>query len=176
MLRHTRHTLLAAAACLALFTGIRPSAAPQNAAAASSGTLAVSGAVRTPLSLAAVELKSMPRLQVEAKDHDGKPVKDHGVLVGEILKRAGATLGADLRGDAMASYVVAVAADGYRVVFSLAELDPALTGGEIIVADTADGKALAPSQGPLRIVVPKDTRPARSVRMLTRLDVVRLVK
>jgi len=60
------------------------------------------------------------------------------------------------------------------VVFSLGELDPALTGSEIIVADRADGKPLVAPQGPLRIVVPNDTRPARSIRMLERLEVVRL--
>jgi hypothetical protein len=49
-----------------------------------------------------------------------------------------------------------------------------LTGSEIIIADTIDGKPLSASQGPLRIVVPKDTRAARSIRMLQRLEVVRL--
>jgi hypothetical protein len=99
-----------------------------------------------------------------------------GVLVGELLKRAGSTLGGDLRGNAVATYVVASAADGYQVVFSLAELDPAMTVSEIIVADTIDGKPLFAYQGPLRIVAPRDARPARSIRMLQRLDVVRLKK
>ena len=43
-----------------------------------------------------------------------------------------------LRGDAVASYVVASASDGYQVVFSLAEPDPAFSGSEIIVADTTE--------------------------------------
>ena len=46
------------------------------------------------------------------------------MLVGEILKRAGAPLGTELRGNAIASYVLASATDGYQVLFSLAELDP----------------------------------------------------
>ena len=75
-----------------------------------------------------------------------------GVLVGELLKRAGVPLGAELRGNAVASYVVASAADGYQVVFSLAELDPAFTSNQIMVADTIDGKPLFGYQGPLRIV------------------------
>ena len=138
--------------------------------------LKVTGDVRTPLSLAPDELKSMPRTRVQVKDEDGRTVTYEGVLVGEILKRAGATLGTDMRGNAIATYVVASATDGYQVVFSLAELDPAFTGSEIIVADTIDGKPLFAYQGPLRIVAPKDTRPARSIRMLERLDVVRLKK
>ena len=81
-----------------------------------------------------------------------------------------------MRGPAITSYVVASAADGYQVVFSLAELDSGLTSNDIIVADTVDGKPLFDYQGPLRLVAPKDTRAARSVRMLDRLEVVRLRK
>ena len=120
------------------------------------------------------ELKGMPRTSVEVKGEDGRVVKYEGVLVGEILKRAGATVGSEMRGDAMATYVVASASDGYQVVFSLAELDPAFTSSEIIVADTIDGKPLFAYQGPLRIVAPKDARATRSIRMLQRLEVVRL--
>ncbi len=159
--------IVALSACL---FGIVAAQAPPPG---SSGTLAIAGAVRTPLTLSAADLKAMTRTQKESKDHDGRTVKYEGVLVGEILKRAGAPAGADLRGAALTTYVVATASDGYQVVFSLGELDPALSGSEIIVADTADGKPLAANQGPLRIVAPNDSRPARSVRMLERLEVVR---
>ncbi len=114
----------------------------------------------------------MPRTRVEVKE-DGEAVTYAGVLVGEILKRAGAPIGSELRGNAVATYVVASATDGYQVVFSLAELDPAFTGNDIIVADTIDGKPLSANQGPLRIVAPKDVRRARSIRMLERIEVVR---
>jgi len=139
-------------------------------------TLTVTGDVPAPLSLSPDAIKAMPRTRVATKGEDGQTVTYEGVLVGEILKRAGATLGSDMRGNAVATYVVASATDGYRAVFSLAELDPAFTGSEIIVADTIDGKPLGAHQGPLRIVAPKDTRGARAVRMLERLEVVRLKK
>ena len=61
-------------------------------------------------------------------------------------------------------------------MFSLAELDPGFCGSVIIVADTTDGKPLFAYQGPFRIIAPRDTRAARSIRMLQRLDVVRLKK
>lgn len=96
--------------------------------------------------------------------------------MGEILKRAGAPLAAELRGNAIATYVVASATDGYQVVLSLAELDSTFTRNDIIVADTIDGKPLFAYRGPLRIVAPKDMRGARSIRMLERLEVVRLRK
>ena len=41
-----------------------------------------------------------------------------------VLVRAGAPVGKNLRGNALATYVVAKAHDGYQVVYSLAELDP----------------------------------------------------
>ncbi len=138
-------------------------------------SLAVGGDVGTPLSFTPEELETLPRTKVEVQE-DGRTISYEGVLVGEILKRAGAPLGAELRGDAIASYVVATATDGYQVVFSLAELDPAFTSNDIIVADTIDGKPLFAYQGPLRIVAPKDARRARSIRMLERLEVVRLKK
>jgi DMSO/TMAO reductase YedYZ molybdopterin-dependent catalytic subunit len=145
------------------------------AAAAAQATLTVAGDVATPLSIAAAELKSMPRTRVEAKD-EGRTVVYEGVLVAEVLKRAGAPLGGELRGNALPTYVLASASDGYQVLFSLAELDPALTSNDIIIADTIDGKPLLAHQGPLRIVAPKDSRGARSIRMLQRLEVVRLRK
>jgi hypothetical protein len=143
--------------------------------ASAASPLAVVGNVGTSLSLAPADLKSLPRTRVEVKE-DGRTLTYEGVLVAEILKRAGVPLGSDLRGAAVATYVVASATDGYRVVFSIGELDPAMTSNEIIIADSIDGKPLFGYQGPLRIVAPKDARGARSVRMLTRLEVVRLEK
>ncbi len=133
------------------------------------------GDVGTALSLAPGDLKSLPRTRVEIKE-DGRTLTYEGVVVAEILKRAGVPLGSELRGDAIATYVVASATDGYQVVFSIGELDPDFTSNDIIVADTIDGKPLFAYQGSLRIVAPKDSRGARSIRMLTRLEVVRLKK
>jgi DMSO/TMAO reductase YedYZ molybdopterin-dependent catalytic subunit len=73
----------------------------------------------------------------------------------------------------MATYVLAEGADGYRVVFSLAELDSGILDSEVIVADTMDGAPLGTNQGPFRIVAPHEKRPARWVRMLKTLTVVR---
>jgi hypothetical protein len=164
--------VIVAVAVLALACGPVPVAAQATPAA----TLKVTGDVRTPLSLSSDEIKSMPRTHVQVKDENGASVTYDGVLVGELLKRAGAKIGAEMRGNAVATYVVASASDGYQVVFSLAELDPAFTGSEVIVADTIDGKPLFAYQGPWRIVAPKDTRPARSIRMLQQLEVVQLKK
>ena len=164
----TRRTFVLALAGLVSIAAVQtPAPAPS--------TLTVAGDVSTPLTMAAADLKAMPRKQVEMKN-EGRTVVYEGVLVAEILKRAGVPLGTDLRGNAMATYVVASASDGYQVLFSLPELDPAFTSNDIIIADTIDGKPLFAYQGPLRIVTPKDARATRSIRMLQRLEVVRLRK
>ena len=79
------------------------------------------------------------------------------------------------RGKALAGYVLAEAKDGYQVLFSLAELDPAFIDNQILLADTLDGKPLG-AENRFRLVVPKDKPGARSVRMLTKLEVVQLRK
>jgi hypothetical protein len=78
--------------------------------------------------------------------------------------------------NSLAAYVLASASDGYQVVFSIGELDPVLTNSDIIVADTIDGKPLPASQGVFRIVAPRDSRGARGVHLLERLEIVRLRK
>jgi DMSO/TMAO reductase YedYZ molybdopterin-dependent catalytic subunit len=146
---------------------------PRLAAQTDSPGVVVGGDVPRSFTLGAGELKSMPRATVTVSE-GGRMTTFDGVPIAEVLKRAGAPLGSELSGKALASYVLVTAADGYQAVFSLAECDPALTDTQPIVADTADGAPLGEKQGPLRLVVPRDKRAARAVRMLRRIDVVRL--
>jgi hypothetical protein len=95
------------------------------------------------------------------------------VALEEILHKAGVPQGEALRGPAMATYVVAEGMDGYRVVFSLAELDSGIADSEVLVADTMDGAPLGDRLGPFRLVAPHEKRPARWMRMLKSLSVVR---
>jgi hypothetical protein len=136
-------------------------------------TLVVSGAVKTPLTLTVGDLAKMPRTTVTINE-DGTDVHYEGVRLAEILTRAGATVGAALRGKALASYLLCEAKDGYRVVFALAEFDPDFSDNPIIVADSRDGKPLFDYQGPFRIMAPRDKKAARGIRMLTKLTVVQL--
>ena len=163
---------LAIVAFATVALGQHATVAAQPAAAA---VIAVGGDVSHVMSLTAAVIRAMPRTTVTVSE-EGRETKYEGVLVGEILKRAGAPVGRDMTGQAVASYVLAKAKDGYQVVFSLPELDPAFTANDIIVADTIDGKPLFDYQGPFRIVAPHDKRGARSIRMLQSLDLVRLRK
>jgi DMSO/TMAO reductase YedYZ molybdopterin-dependent catalytic subunit len=138
--------------------------------------LKINGGVSTPLVLTVADLKNMPRKKLTVVNpHDKKTEMYEGVLLEELLRKAGAPQGENLRGAAMASYILAEAADGYRVVFSLAELDSGILESEIIVADTMDGAPLGAKQGPFRLVAPREKRPARWVRMLKSITVARAV-
>jgi DMSO/TMAO reductase YedYZ molybdopterin-dependent catalytic subunit len=135
----------------------------------------VTGAVKQSLALTADDLAKMPRASVRTTNNGMETVYE-GVWLHEVLKRAGAPQGSELRGKALAGYLLAEAQDGYQVVFSLAEIDPAFIDNEILLADTANGKPLFGAQGRFRLVAPKDKPGARSVRMLTKLEVVQLRK
>jgi len=137
--------------------------------------LRVSGAVSQPLALSLQDLAAMPRTKVTAKEHDSTATYE-GVALTEILQKAGAPLGKQLHGKALASYVLVTAHDGYRVVFALPELDPDFTDAsrQIVLADTADGKPLTEKQGPVRIIVPQEKRGARWIRMVESIEVVKI--
>jgi hypothetical protein len=138
--------------------------------------LTVRGDIPQSLILKAADLAIMPRETVSIPDQDGTNASYEGVALRAILERAGVPLGKDLRGRALASYVVAKARDGYQVLFSLGEIDAAFGNETILVVDKRDGKALSESQGPLRLVCPNDKTASRFVRMLETLEVVRLLK
>jgi DMSO/TMAO reductase YedYZ molybdopterin-dependent catalytic subunit len=116
----------------------------------------------------------MPRKTLSVVNpHDKKKETYEGVLLEDLLTKAGVPQGEQLRGTSMATYVIAEATDGYRVVFSLAELDSGILESEVIVADTVDGAPLSAQQGPFRLVAPHEKRPARWVRMLKSITVMR---
>jgi len=134
--------------------------------------LKVTGAVSTPLTLTAEDLKKMPRTTLQVSNsHEKKSETYEGVLLEELLRRAGVPQGDQLRGKLMATCVTAEAEDGYKVVFAIAELDSGIANAEVLVADTVDGAPIDAKRGPFRLVVPHDKRPARWVRMLKSITV-----
>ncbi len=139
-------------------------------------TLSVTGDVPMPLTLKAEDLASMPREKVSLPDAKGGNTEYEGVLLREVLKRAGAPLEGQLRRKALASYILAKAKDGYQVVFTLGEIDAQFGNDPILIADMRDDKPLPATQGPFRLVCPRDKEGARSVRMLETVELVLLQK
>jgi DMSO/TMAO reductase YedYZ molybdopterin-dependent catalytic subunit len=85
----------------------------------------------------------------------------------EFLDSAGVTTGAQLRGKNLAKYMLVKCADGYQVVFSLAELDNNFTDRVVILADAMDGQPLPEGKGPYKLIVPGEKKPARSCFQVT---------
>lgn len=160
--------------CLAM-TGLLGISLPMVWAQNEPAAIQVTGAVKQPLTLTADDLAKLPRASVRMMNNGMETVYE-GVWLHEALKKAGVPQGEALRGKALAGYIIAEAQDGYQVVFSLGELDPGFADTEILLADTANGKPLFGGQGRFRLVIPKDKAGARSVRMLTKLEVVQLRK
>jgi DMSO/TMAO reductase YedYZ molybdopterin-dependent catalytic subunit len=136
-------------------------------------SLNVSGEVERPLKLTAADLGKLPRRSVRAKDHGGKESEFEGVPLVEVLTLAGVKFGEGLRGKNLELYLVVEAADGYRAVYALPELDPASSDKIVLLADKRDGKPLDAKEGPLRIVAPDEKRQARWVRQVTGLVIKR---
>jgi hypothetical protein len=135
-------------------------------------TIRISGSGIQALDVTAADLTKMPHLAVDVRvPHTGAMQHYEGVRLSDLLLKAGVPLGEKLRGQGLATYVIARASDGYAVVYSIAEVDPAMNDNQIIVADAMNGKALEPKQGPFKVVVPTDKRPARWIRMLIALEV-----
>lgn len=127
------------------------------------------------ISLSQTDLAKLPSHTVKAMEH-GKEASYEGVLAHDVLSQPGVPLGKDLRGKALSCYVLATGRDGYAVVYSLTEFDTAFQDSDILIADKREGKPLDEKEGPLRMIVPHDKKPARSVRMLERIDIVQLRK
>jgi DMSO/TMAO reductase YedYZ molybdopterin-dependent catalytic subunit len=138
-------------------------------------SISVTGSVTTPLTLTAEMLAQMPRATATISNN-GIDMQYEGVWLRDILKKAGVPAGEALRGKTLTTYVLAEAQDGYQVVFSLGELDPALGDTPILVADKANGKPLFGENGTFRLVSSRDKRGARAVRMLTKIEVVQVRK
>jgi hypothetical protein len=159
-----------AALMLALFAFLSIDAAAQTALADQSAIRVIAEG-HAAIALDRAALAAMPRISVTAAAHHEPPSQWQGVSLRSIVQKAGAPSGEQLRGHAMTTIVRITASDHYQVVFSLAELDPMLGDEQAILADTQDGHPIA-KDGPYRIIVPNDKRPARWIRNVTTIEVI----
>lgn len=121
--------------------------------------------------LSLADLSRLPRRSIRATDESGKESLFEGVLLAEVLKSAGQKFGTELGGKALANYLLVEAADGYRAIFALPELDATFTDAIVLLADHRDGEPLEEREGPLRMIVPHEKRHARWVRRVIALYV-----
>ena len=114
-------------------------------------------------------LAALPHVSLTAFNEHAKANQTYsGVPLMVLLKTLGVPdkpHGKDLR-----LYLVAEGADGYGVAFAVAEVNPDVHTGNVIVADSMDGKPLA-DDGVFKLVLDGEKRPARWVRNLTTIKV-----
>jgi hypothetical protein len=119
----------------------------------------------TPAALAALPHKTV----TVHNEHTKTDEIYSGVPLIDLLTRLGVP--AKPMGKDMGFYLVAVGSDGYKAVYSVAEINPDVHDATVIVADTEDGKVLQ-TAGPLELIATGDKRPARWVRNLVAVRVL----
>jgi hypothetical protein len=153
---------------------VRPAALLAGLAAAFLATAALAqdlvirgldGAERT---ISAAEIAALPRAEVQVTWGE-KTRAFAGPRLAHVLRAAGQPVGARLHGQ-LATFVVVEGADGFRAVYSLAELDADLHAGKSILADRVDGAPLAGKEAPWRLVAEGDLKPWRSVYAVRRVE------
>lgn len=117
------------------------------------------------------DLDKLPHVEATVSSHNVQGTY-RGVPLGALLELVGRPVGEALRGKALSEVVSVEAADGYRVVFALAEVDSGFTNKRIFLADTKNGARMDASEGPFRIIVPDEKRPARWARQVVRIRLV----
>ena len=135
-------------------------------------TLSLSGASGQTATLTAADVAALPHVQVTTKAH-GQTHVYSGVILGDVLAKVGAPRGEAIKGPELATVVRFTAKDGYQVVLDLAQTDPITRASRVIVADREAGAPLK-DDGPFRLVIEDDLRPARSARQIERIEVIKL--
>jgi hypothetical protein len=123
----------------------------------------------SPEQFAALPHKTVAVFNAHSKKNEGYS----GVLLSDLLAQAGVPLGESVRGKLFMIGIVAQGMDHYSVLYSLAEVDPSIHTGDVIVADTLDGQKLT-QDGAFKMVSSEERRPARWVRNLTSISVVKV--
>jgi len=166
--------LRAASAAVVVAAAAGPVAAQSASAPAPvEDVLRVSLADGTTMAFARADLEKLASESALAKLPGRAAFSVTGVLVPTLLRAAGMDLSANLGSSAVVSRaLVARAADGYRAVFGLAEVDPHFGHAPMIVVwKLSDGSSLPARSGPFELIHTGDGRAARWVRQLQSLEV-----
>ena len=133
--------------------------------------LAAALVMGTPAPVDSALLAGLPMHDVTLTAH-GTTQICNGPAFAAVLAKLGLPQGESLRGPALAAGVIVRARDGYAVLFSLGEVDASLGNSGAILATLCGGKPLTEQDGPFRLIVPNENRPARSVRQVTTIELV----
>jgi hypothetical protein len=120
------------------------------------------------------EFSALPHKTVSVFNSQSKANEKYsGVPLTDLLAKVGVPLGEKVKGKLFLTGVVAEGTDNYDVLYALAEVDPTIHAGDVIVADSVDGHKLE-KDGQFKMVSTEEKRPARWVRNLTSIAVVQV--
>jgi hypothetical protein len=162
---------------LAVFCALTLSAQAQqmgmaHESAAPSTQLTLRGLDGKSVTLSPADLAALPHKTVTVMNHHTNASETYsGVALSDLLAKIGAPQGSDVKGKLFLLGVIATGTDNYSVLFALAETDPTIHTGDIIVADQMNGQKLD-KDGAFKLVSTEEKRPARWVRNLASISLV----
>jgi hypothetical protein len=124
------------------------------------------------VSLTPEEVAALPHKMVSVFNAHTKANENYsGVALADLLAKIGVPHGEEVKGKLFMTAVIAEGTDKYSVLYALAEVDPSIHTGDVIVADLVDGQKLG-KDGAFKMVSTEERRPARWVRNLTEISVI----
>ncbi|RZJ75527.1 MAG: molybdopterin-binding protein [Flavobacterium sp.] len=150
-----------------------------SAAAQVTSTITVGGAITKPYTLKFDDLKAMKAISL-----DSLPIYNHKMEPKNALKKLKGVLLKDVLDKAEFSvkspktlsefYIVCIADDGYKVVYSWNELFNSETGNRTLVITEIDGSSVMNQKEGIRLVTPTDKATGR--RYVKNLSKIRIEK
>lgn len=134
--------------------------------------LDIDGYVAQKVELTMADFHRLPMQQYATTHQRGDTVLYDVVRLVDVLALAGVPTKDQLKGEERQKIVVVTAGDGYKVVFSLPELDPKTEGGAVLLAIGQEGKPLNKQVGPLQIIAPNDRLHSRWIRKVRHIDIL----
>ena len=134
--------------------------------------LKITGLDGKSITLSPEEFAALPHKTVSVfNSHSKATEKYSGVPLADLLAKVGVPLGEQVKGKLFLTGIVAEGTDNYDVLYTLAEADPSIHAGEVLVADSVDDHKLD-KDGAFKVVSTEEKRPARWVRNLASITVV----
>jgi len=134
--------------------------------------LTIKGLDGKSVTLSPADVAALPHKSISVFNSHTKANENYsGVTLADLLNKAGVPQGENVKGNVFMTAVIAEGTDKYRVLYALAEVDPTIHTGDVIVADSVDGQKLG-KDGAFKMVSTEERRPARWVRNLAEISVI----
>jgi DMSO/TMAO reductase YedYZ molybdopterin-dependent catalytic subunit len=179
-----RKHLLGSALGLLVITGVAAtpvtyaqSDATPAASPVAAGSIEITGDFQQNGTLTLAEIQALPQESIDVTFMSGKGEQQHsytGVRLIDVINLLGIQNPEENKNPLLGFYFAIVASDGYQVIVSGGEIDTSFGNAPILLAWEEDGAPLTGDAGPLRLVVPGDTKGGRYVSGIVSIEAVNL--